>query len=156
MSVVVCKICIGLLPLYAAAAPVRLACASRSLGRLALVALTCLPAAASVSIYTILSRYTLAMLRALTLRRRPAVTLSPARTPLEQRPNQNQNQIYYLEQYTVLPIAIYSFVPPGCRRGRLAAALPRPRPPGRLAPKTVKVKVNAFTWVLISFSPHSY
>ena len=40
----------------AAATPVRLACASRSLGRLALVALTCLPAAASVSIYTILSR----------------------------------------------------------------------------------------------------
>ena len=39
-----------------------------------------------------------------------------------------------LEQYTVLPIAIYSFVPPGCRRGRLAAALPRPRPSGRLAP----------------------
>ena len=70
----------------AAATPVRLACASRSLGRLALVALTCLPAAASVSIYTILSRYTLTMLRALTLRRRPAVTLSPARTPLEQRP----------------------------------------------------------------------
>ena len=70
----------------AAATPVRLACASRSLGRLALVALTCLPAAASVSIYAILSRYTLTMLRALTLRRRPAVTLSPARTPLEQRP----------------------------------------------------------------------
>eukprot|EP01046_Picozoa_sp_COSAG06_P070036 COSAG06_NODE_19390_length_840_cov_2.024291_1_plen_30_part_10 len=22
-----------------------------------------------------------------------------------------------LEQYTVLPIAIYSFVPPGCRKG---------------------------------------
>ena len=43
----------------AAAAPVWLACASRSLGRLALVAPTCLPAAASVSIYTILSRYTL-------------------------------------------------------------------------------------------------
>ena len=43
-------------------------------------------AAASLSIYTILSRYTLTMLRALTLRRRPAVTLSPARTPLEQRP----------------------------------------------------------------------
>ena len=61
----------------AAATPVRLACASRSLGRLALVAPTCLPAAASVSIYTILSRYTLTMLRALTLRRRPAVTLSP-------------------------------------------------------------------------------
>ena len=70
----------------AAATPVRLACASRSLGRLALVALTCLPAAASFSIYTILSRYTLTMLRALTLRRRPAVTLSPARTLLEQRP----------------------------------------------------------------------
>ena len=70
----------------AAATPVRLACASRSLGRLALVAPTCLPAAASLSIYTILSRYTLTMLRALTLRRRPAVTLSPARTPLEQRP----------------------------------------------------------------------
>ena len=70
----------------AAAAPVRLACASRSLGRLALVAPTCLPAAASLSIYTILSRYTLTMLRVLTLRRRPAVTLSPARTPLEQRP----------------------------------------------------------------------
>ena len=34
----------------AAATPVRLACASRSLGRLALVALTCLPAAASFSI----------------------------------------------------------------------------------------------------------
>ena len=34
----------------------------------------------------ILSRYTLTMLRALTLRRRPAVTLPPARTPLEQRP----------------------------------------------------------------------
>ena len=67
----------------AAATPVRLACASRSLGRLALVAPTCLPAAASVSIYTILSRYTLTMLRALTLRRRPAVTLSPVRTPLE-------------------------------------------------------------------------
>ena len=57
-----------------------------SLGRLALVAPTCLPAAASLSSYTILSRYTLTMLRALTLRRRPAVTLSPARTPLEQRP----------------------------------------------------------------------
>ena len=70
----------------AAATPVRLACASRSLGRLALVALNCLPAVASVSIYAILSRYTLTMLRALTLRRRPAVTLSPARTPLEQRP----------------------------------------------------------------------
>ena len=56
------------------------------MGRLALVAPTCLPAAASLSIYTILSRYTLTMLRALTLRRRPAVTLSPARTPLEQRP----------------------------------------------------------------------
>ena len=49
----------------AAATPVRLACASRSLGRLALVAPTCLPAAASLSIYTILSRYTLTMLRAL-------------------------------------------------------------------------------------------
>ena len=49
----------------AAATPVRLACASRSLGRLALVAPTCLPAVASLSIYTILSRYTLTMLRVL-------------------------------------------------------------------------------------------
>ena len=48
--------------------------------------------------------------------------------------NQNQNQVYSLEQYMVIPIAIYSFVPPGCRRGRLAAAFPRPRPSGRLAP----------------------
>ena len=29
----------------------------------------------------------------------------------------NQNQIYSLEQYTVIPTATYSFVPPGCRRG---------------------------------------
>ena len=70
----------------AAATPVRPACASRSLGRLALVAPTCLPAAASLSIYTILSRYTLRMLCVLSLRRRPAVTLSSARTLLEQRP----------------------------------------------------------------------
>eukprot|EP01046_Picozoa_sp_COSAG06_P065495 COSAG06_NODE_16113_length_1021_cov_2.066161_2_plen_70_part_01 len=34
----------------------------------------------------------------------------------------------------MLPVAIYSFVPPGCRRGRLAAALPWLRPSGRLAP----------------------
>ena len=60
----------------AAAAPVRLACASRSLGRLALVAPTCLPAAASVSIYTILSRYTLTMLRVLTLRRRLSIKIA--------------------------------------------------------------------------------
>eukprot|EP01046_Picozoa_sp_COSAG06_P058403 COSAG06_NODE_11716_length_1473_cov_13.180495_2_plen_93_part_01 len=48
--------------------------------------------------------------------------------------NQNQNQIYSLERYTVIPTATYSFVPPGCRRGRLAAAFPRPRVSGRLAP----------------------
>jgi hypothetical protein len=47
---------------------------------------------------------------------------------------QNQNQIYSLEQYTVIPTATYSFVPPGCRRGRLAAAFPRPHVSGRLAP----------------------
>eukprot|EP01046_Picozoa_sp_COSAG06_P025621 COSAG06_NODE_2164_length_7436_cov_5.989778_4_plen_153_part_00 len=49
-----------------------------------LVTLTCLPAVASLSIYTILSRYTLcyASSRSAT----PAVTLSPARTLLEQRP----------------------------------------------------------------------
>ena len=51
----------------AAATPVRPAYASLSSGRLALVAPTCLPAVASLSIYTILSRYTLTMLRALTL-----------------------------------------------------------------------------------------
>eukprot|EP01046_Picozoa_sp_COSAG06_P085297 COSAG06_NODE_32007_length_512_cov_5.426150_2_plen_72_part_01 len=34
--------------------------------------------------------------------------------------NQNQNQIYSLEQYTVIPTATYSFAPPGCRTGRLA------------------------------------
>jgi hypothetical protein len=34
---------------------------------------------------------------------------------------QNQNQIYSLEQYTVIPIAIYSFVPPDCHRGWLVA-----------------------------------
>ena len=30
-----------------------------------------------------------------------------------------RDKVFYLllEQYTVLPIAIYSFVPPGCRRG---------------------------------------
>ena len=49
-------------------------------------------------------------------------------------PAQNQNQIYSLEQYTVIPTATYSFVPPGCRRGRLAAAFPRPHVSGRLAP----------------------
>ena len=48
--------------------------------------------------------------------------------------NQNQNQIYSLEQYTVIPTATYSFVPPRCRRGRLAAAFPRPHVSGRLAP----------------------
>jgi hypothetical protein len=48
--------------------------------------------------------------------------------------DQNQNQIYSLEQYTVIPTATYSFVPPGCRRGRLAAAFPRPYVSGRLAP----------------------
>ena len=47
---------------------------------------------------------------------------------------QNQNQIYSLEQYTVIPTATYSFVPPRCRRGRLAAAFPRPHVSGRLAP----------------------
>ena len=46
--------------------------------------------------------------------------------------HQNQNQIYSLEQYTIIPIATYSFVPPGGRRGRLAAAFPRPRVSGRL------------------------
>ena len=55
--------------------------------------------------------------------------------PLFRRPqNQNQNQIYSLEQYTVIPTATYSFVPPRCRRGRLAAAFPRPHLSGRLAP----------------------
>ena len=35
----------------------------------------------------------------------------------------------------MLPTAIYSFVPPRCRnRGRLVAALPRPRPSGRPLP----------------------
>jgi hypothetical protein len=34
----------------------------------------------------------------------------------------------------VIPTATYSFVPPGCRRGRLAAAFPRPRVSSRLAP----------------------
>ena len=48
--------------------------------------------------------------------------------------SQNQNQIYSLEQYTVIPTATYSFVPPGCRTGRLAAAFPRPHVSGRLAP----------------------
>jgi hypothetical protein len=54
---------------------------------------------------------------------------APAGAPwsVQQVRNQNQNQIYSLEQYTVMPTATYSFVPPGCRRGRLAAAFPRPR-----------------------------
>eukprot|EP01046_Picozoa_sp_COSAG06_P011447 COSAG06_NODE_654_length_13350_cov_72.384499_6_plen_124_part_00 len=45
-----------------------------------------------------------------------------------------RNQIYSLGQYTVIPVATYGFAPPGCRRGRLAAAFPRPRVSGRLAP----------------------
>eukprot|EP01046_Picozoa_sp_COSAG06_P015018 COSAG06_NODE_949_length_11356_cov_2.462112_8_plen_68_part_00 len=45
----------------------------------------------------------------------PAVLLAPRYDPLELRKSQtqNQNQIYSLEQYTVIPIATYSFVPPG-------------------------------------------
>ena len=43
-------------------------------------------------------------------------------------------EIYSLEQYTAIPTATYSCVPPGCRGGRLAAAFPRPRVSGRLAP----------------------
>jgi hypothetical protein len=46
----------------------------------------------------------------------------------------SSHQIYSLEQYTVIPIATYSFVPPGCRRGRSAAAFPQPRLSGQLAP----------------------
>ena len=45
--------------------------------------------------------------------------------------NQNQNQIYSLEQYTVIPTATYSFVPPGCRRGGVSgrvSAAARVRP----------------------------
>ena len=42
---------------------------------------------------------------------------------------QDQNQIYSLGQYTVIPVATYLqfCAPTGCRRGRLAAAFPRPR-----------------------------
>jgi hypothetical protein len=57
---------------------------------------------------------------------------------------QNQNQIYSLEQYTVIPTATYGFVPPGCRRGRLATAFPRPHVSGRLAP--------ASAWAVLAWS----
>ena len=68
-----------------AAARVRPACAGLSLGRLALVTPTCLLVATSLlSIHRYPSRLH-TILGALTLRRRPAVTPSSARTSLEQR-----------------------------------------------------------------------